>query len=73
MLSPQSLLTHGGSTYRGQDIAHNIVQTLQRYDTTFTELLARVDRVFGSGGEGSGGRQSFVQEQIRWSSLLAFH
>ena len=47
MLTPHSLLSHGGSDSLGKDRIYCIVQCLQKYDTALTEIHTNVQVLFG--------------------------
>ena len=54
LLSPHSLLSHGGSDSRGKDIVYNMVQTLQNYDMAFSNISGRISKLFGKTQEDQG-------------------
>ena len=47
LLSPHSLVTHGGSSARGEDLLYSFINTLQRWDTTLNSLLVGAEALFG--------------------------
>jgi len=47
VLSPSSLITHGGSSARGEDLLYSCINTLQKWDTALGNLLAGADTLFG--------------------------